>query len=102
MIYLFDGIKFKEQKYKTSGELISGFNKTDKYTTHKDDVDTVGGWKGFSIDEVEKFDNMVKRYKDIYCWIQPFVYGYSNGDIIYWSDNPEESKNDFYQWQENV
>jgi len=100
MIYLFDGSKFKETKYYTSEELIKGLTNIPKYTSHKD-KDGVN-WEGFFIENQEELDKKLRKCDNVYCWIEPYVPGYSDGEMIYWFNSPEEAEKTYYQWQEDI
>ena len=102
MIYLFNDSKFKEQKYKTSDDLFKGLNNTDIYTKHKDEVSNWEGFNSNSIEDLEKFDKKIKRGDNVYCWVEPYVPGYSDGDCIFWFDNPTEAEDSYYQWVDNI
>jgi len=99
MIYLFNesNSKFKQTKYYTSEELIKGLNNTPKYT-HEDQAH----WKGFFIENQEGLDKKINKGDNVYCWIEPFVPGYSDGDIIYWFSSPEEAERCYNQWQDDI
>ena len=82
MIYIFNNNKFKQRNYKNAEELIKGLLNTQSIVSKLNENDE---WNGtFKVENAEEFDKRLSKGKDVYCWIQPYIPGYCDGDMIYW------------------